>query len=684
MPNFRAKVFSAVLLASAACVAAAGLALAQSQSAQHHTGVDSSIRPGDDFYAYANNVWLAATPLPDGVSRIDTTSTLRAENARRVRELIVQAATTTETSPVARVVGDFYASRMDTAGIETKGFAPLAPELAAIAAISDRRALAAYLGRTLRLDDGSNQQTESLWGVWIHQGFHDSEHYAAHFVQGGLGLASVEDYLDPASEHAAHRAFYRDHIANVLRTAGLDQPDARAARVVDLEIAIAATHASRADTDDVFKTDNTWRRADFVANAPGLDWDAYFAAAGIGPATTFVVWQPQSVVGGARLAATQPLDAWKDYLAFHLVDHYAAVLPRAIANERAAFDARLSGAPATAPDAAQQAIAATESALGDAVGQLYVDRYFSPQARDAAVAMVENIRTAFRARLANVAWMSPQTRANATTKLEALRVGLGYPETWIDYSGLAIARDDAFGNLQRVEAFTYRRQIAKLDRPVDPDEWAGGLHPQMVGAILNISPNSMQFAAGLLQPPYFDPTGDAASNYGSAGAGIAHEITHSFDAVGNQYDARGRLAPWWMPDDLAHYRAASASLAAQLDGCCPTPDACAHGAQILSESAADLAGLAVAHDAYLLSLHGRRDVVRNGLTGEQRFFVAFAQRWRRQQDGDDLRRQIAGDSHAPPRCRAELVRNAEAWARAFNIRRGDRLYVEPEARIALW
>jgi putative endopeptidase len=679
-----AKPWRTVSLAGIACALVVTLASAQSPRAPLHTDVDRAVRPGDDFYAYANGPWLASTPLPEGVARIDTTSMLRAENARRVRDLIVEASTTTEPSPIERLVGDYYASRLDTASIEARGMAPLRADLDAIAAISDRTALASYLGRTLRLDDGANRQTESLWGVWIHQGFHDGEHYAAHFVQGGLGLADLADYIDTADPHAARRVLYRDHVANLLRIAGFDNPDMRAARVLALEIAIARTHASRADTDDVFKTDNTWRRADFSANAPGLDWDAYFAGAGIGAATTFVVWQPQSVVGGSMLAATQPIEAWKDYLAFHIIDHHAAVLPRAIGDERLAFQSRLSGAPATEPDVIQQALGATGADLGDAVGQLYVARYFSPQARDAANAMVENIRTAFRARLEHVEWMSAATRAAALEKLAELRVGVGYPETWIDYTGLSIARDDAFGNFQRVEAFTYRRELVKLDRRVDPDEWAGGLHPQMVGAILNLSPNSMQFTAGLFQPPYFDPTGDAASNYGSAGAGLAHEISHSFDTVGNIYDAQGRLGLWWSEDDLARYRAAIAPLAAQIDTCCPTPGACANGAQVLSESVADLAGLTIAYDAYRLSLRGRRDVVRNGLTGEQRFFIAFAQRWRRQQTDAALRQYIAVDNHAPPQCRGNLVRNNDAWARAFRVRPGDRLYLAPESRFSIW
>jgi len=537
----------------------------------------------------------------------------------------------------------------------------------------------------MRLDDGTNQHTESLWGVWIHQGFHDPDHYAAHVVQGGLGLSDRDDYLDGAPERVAHRSLYQAHVASMLRLAGLDRTEERAARVVALETAIARTHASRADTDDVFKTDNEWRRGDFVDKAPGVDWPAYFAAAGIGPATRFVVWQPQAVIGGARLVASQPLDAWKDYLAFHLIAHYAAVLPQSVGDEVRAFDARLAGAPTPAdPAPAQQALAATQDVFGDAIGRLYVARYFPPRSKVAVTTMFGNIRTAWRKHLTGLRWMSPATKDKALAKLAALRIGLGYPERWTDYAPLTVARGDAFGNFRRAEAFAYRRAVAKLSRPVDPGEWPAGLYPHLVGAILDVSPNSIEFAAGLFQPPYFDPGGDAAANYGSAGAGLAHEIGHSFDELGNVYDAQGRLGLWWTADDLAHYRAATAPFITQLDGCCPTADACSHGKQILGESALDVAGLTVAHDAYLLSLHGRPDVIRNGLTGEQRFFIAFAQRWRKVQNEMAARRQIATDTHAPPPCRGNLVRNVAAWIRAFGVGAGDRLYLKPEERVLVW
>lgn len=678
-----ARRFSAALIAVALTL---GSALATQAAPPASDGIDALVRPGDDFYNYANGPWARATHLPDGAARVDTTSLLRADNANRVRVLIEDAARGGQArSPLARMVGDYYASRLDTAAIEARGLAPLAADLAAIAAIDNRRALAGYLGHTVRLGDGGGQDSESLWGVWIHQGFHDPDHYAAHLVQGGLGLPDLDDYLSPTPEHAAHRDLYRAHIAGLLRAAGLDQPELRAGRVLTLEAAIAATHASRADTDDVLKTDNNWRRADFAAKAPGLDWDAWFMASGLSRAKAFVVWQPRAVTASARLVGSEPLLAWKDYLAFHLITHFAAVLPAAIGDERRAFAARLAGEPsALTPDPRQEATAATQAALGEAVGQLYVARYVAPGTKAAATAMVENIRLAFRDHIADLAWMSPETKAKAGVKLDALRVGLAYPETWPRYERLTIVSDDAYGNLRRTETFSYDSQVAKLSRPVDPDEWAAGLNPQTVGAVINFSPNAMQFSAGILQPPYFDPAGDPAANYGSAGAGLAHEISHSFDELGNLYDAHGNLGPWWTPADVARYRAAAAPLAIQLDSCCPTPDACARGPQILGESTADLAGLAVAHDAYLLSLHGRPAPVIGGLTGEQRFFIAFAQRWRRVQTPAALARQIATDSHAPPACRAGLVRNDSDWTRAFGVRPGDRLYLSPEARTQIW
>jgi putative endopeptidase len=645
--------------------------------------VDATVRPGDDFYRYANGPWLAETPRPPGAANYDTGTQLRDRAARQVRDLIESLARAPAARGDARRIGDFYAARMDSRAIEAKGLAPLSADLTAIAAIGDRRALAAYLGRTLRLDDGTNSQTEGLLGVWVHQGFHDPRHYVPHIVQGGLGLPDRDDYLSP--DRAPRRAAYQAHVAAMLALAGLDAAPARAARVLALESAIAATHASAEDNADVFTTDHAWRRADFDAKAPGLEWAAYFTAAGLARQTDFNVWQPAAVSGAATLAASAPLETWRDDLAFHLVEHDAAVLPKAFGDEDAAYVARLANmAPAT-PDRAQQAVAATNGALGDAVGRLYVARYFPPRAKAAATAMVDNIRLAFRDRIAASPWMSAQTRATALGKLAKVQVGLGYPDRWIDYSGLAVSRGDAFGNQRRAEAFAYRHELAKLAKPVDPAEWFEmQLLPQAAGALINFTPNSLQFSAGLLQPPFFDPAGDPAANYGSAGAGLAHEVSHSFDELGNIYDADGSLVRWWTPDDLARYRAAAAPLAAQFAAYCPRPGLCVKPGQVLGESISDLAGLLVAYDAYRLSLHGRADAVKGGLTGDQRFFIAFAQRWRRLQSEAALRRQVETDTHLPGEYRADTVRNLEAWRRAFHVGPGDKLWLNPADRVHIW
>ena len=644
--------------------------LAATPAAAGPANIDVGVHPGDDFYRYANGPWLKATTLPAGQASYGTTPMLIAENARRVRSLVEDAARH-PTSSLAQKVGDYYATLLDGDAIAARGLQPLAGELSNLAAIQDRHALAAWLGRHLSLDDGTDSHVDSLFGVWVHQGFHDPDHYVPHIVQGGLGMESGglydrDLYLDPAQ--AAARETYRAHVATVLKAAGFTDADTRAARVLALEVEIARAQASAADTNDVVKTDNVWSPADFQTRAPGLDWPALLGAAGLDRQSSFVVWQPGAVAGSAGLAASQPLDAWKDYLAFHLIDHYAQVLPPPFSP--------------TIADRAPWAIAATTDALGEGIGRLYADQWFPPASKAAAKTVVAHIRTAFRAHIEAATWMAPATRAEALAKLDALQVGVGYPDTWTDYSGLSVVRGDAFGNFRRAEAFAWRLNLAKLSRPVDPAEWA--LLPQTVGAILNFSPNSMQFSAGLLQPPYFDPSGDLAGNYGSAGAGLAHEVSHSFDALGSLYDAHGNLAQQWTAEDRARDDALTAPLAKQMDAECLAPDLCVHGQQVRGESVADLVGLQVAYDAYHLALAGRPDVVIDGQSGDQRFFLAFARRWRRVSTDEAQRRQVAGDSHLPPEYRADAVRNLDAWYAAFAIKPGDRLYLKPEDRVKLW
>jgi predicted metalloendopeptidase len=478
------------------------------------------------------------------------------------------------------------------------------------------------------------------------------------------------------------RNHYQAHIQAVLKLTGDADSENEAAQILSLEIRIAQAFAPDSDAADVFKQNNPWKRADFDAKAPGIDWGAYFQSAGLAEQRDLIVWQPSAVIGISALVRSESIDVWKEYLRVHLVEHYASVLPKAIAAEHFAFFGTILLGAQQLPDRSKEAIAATNGALGQAVGQLYTQRYFPAEAKARAQAMVKDLITAYRGRISNLTWMSPQTRQKALAKLAALQVIVGYPDVWIDYSSLDVARGDAFGNMRRAEAFNRSRNLSRLKQPVDPIEWP--INSQVPGAVIMFSPNAEFFSAAILQPPYFDSEGDAASNYGSAGAGMAHEITHSFDELGNIYDAQGRLGNWWTPEDRARYREAAERLVEQFNHYCPFLDLCVNGKQVVSENIADLAGLLVAHDAYVLSLKGKDDIIIDGVNGEQRFLLAFARRWRKLQTETALRQQVKTDTHSPGKYRSDTVRNVESWYQIYKVAPGDKLYLKPEDRVRIW
>jgi predicted metalloendopeptidase len=645
---------------------------------------DASVKPGDDFYRYANGGWAARVAIPAGRQSYDTRVMLAESTRERVRSLIQDsAAAHPANGSVAQKVGDYFASYMDENSIEGRGLSPLAGEMATIAAIGNKTSLSTYLGSTLNREvDALTANVDHVLGLWVNQGFEEAERNLPHLWQGGLGLPDRDNYLDASRRGVELRAKYQAHVAAILKLAGFADSDTRAAHIVSLETRLARTFAADSFATDVFKQNNPWKRHDFDIKAPGMDWEAYFKSAGLAKQSDFVVWQPSAVRGVSALVGSEGIEEWKDYLRFHLVEHYASVLPKAVNAEHFSFyGTALTGAK-QALERSEAAIDATNGALSQAVGQLYTRRYFPPEAKAKAQAMVRDLITAYHARISNLTWMSPQTKGKALAKLAALKIGVGYPDIWIDYSALDIVRGDAFGNMRRAEAFYHQRDLARLNQPVDPVEWP--LDVQVPGAVIMFSPNAEFFSAGILQPPLFDSQGDSASNYGSAGAGIAHEISHSFDELGNIYDAHGRLGNWWTDEDRARFRQEAAKLAAQFDAYCPLPGLCVNGKLVLSESVADLAGLLVAHDAYVLSLKGKSDVVLGGPSGEQRFFLAFAHRWRRIQSEAALRKQIATDIHPPGEYRSDAVRNVDAWYKAFNVVPGDRLYIKPEDRVRIW
>jgi putative endopeptidase len=670
----------------AVCTGAVYLSLGGAIAAQnaYTQDMDPAVKPGDDFYRYANGGWLKRETISLGQSSLDNRAILTERTAGRVRSLMGESASAAlSKGSLQQKVGDYYASFMEEEAIEAKGLTPLAGEMATIAAIKNKASLSAYLGTTLNTEvDGLTANSDHLFGAWVNQSFADSKHYVFHLWQGGLGMPDREAYLDPSAKKADLRMQYQTHIAAILKLAGIAEASGKAASILRLETRMAQAFAPDADAADVFKQNNPWKRTEFDSKAPGMDWSAYFASAGVADQSGFIVWQPSAVTGISALVGSESVELWKDYLRFHLLEHYSSVLPKAVATEDFAFYGKIFSGTQSPPDRSKLAVAATNAALGQAVGQLYTQRYFPPEAKAKAQAMAADIITAYRTRIANLTWMSPKTKEKALTKLAALKIGIGYPDAWIDYSTLEIVRGDAFGNMRRTEGFNRSYNLAKLKRPADTGEWR--IDPQIVGAIIVFSPNTESFSAGILQPPYFDDRGDAAANYGSAGAGMAHEISHSFDELGNIYDDQGCLGMWWAPEDAEKYHATAAKLAAQFSSYCPFPDLCVNGQQVLSENIADIAGLLAAHDAYVLSLGGKPDAVIGGLTGEQRFFVAFSQRWRKLQSEAALRRQVSSDIHAPGEYRSDTVRNIDAWYKAFDVAPGDKLYLQPEDRIRIW
>ncbi len=672
------------LLTLVVLLAVANLAQQPGSQVVHTSDVDHSVRPGQDFYRFANGGWLKTGTPPAGQSTLDIRAMLNERNAQRVRELVREAAASRAArGSIEQKVGDYYASFMDQAGIEAEGLAPLAGSLREISAITDKTSLSAYLGTTLGSEvDGLTANSDHIFGIWINQGFDDASHNLPHIWQGGLGLPGRDDYLDPSPQKAELRTQYQGHIERVLKFAEVADADTGAAAVLALEVGIARAFAPDSDASDTFKQNNPWKRADFDSKAPGLEWKAYFQSAGLPGQEDFIVWQPSAVIGVSALVRSESTDCWKNYLRVHLFDHYASVLPKEVAAEHFAFYNTVTSPGAGKPDRETEAIAATNGALGQAVGQLYTRRYFPPEAKVKAQAMVRDLLTGYRERIPRLAWMSPETKKKALAKLAALQVIVGYPDEWIDYSSFEVVRGDAFGNMRRAESFNHSRDVRRQRQPVNPIEWP--INPQQPGAVIMFSPNAEFFTAGILQPPYFDPDGDAASNYGSAGAAMAHEISHSFDELGNIYDAQGRLGGWWTADDRTRYHDAASKLAAQFDAYCPLADLCVKGKQVLTENIADLTGLEVAHDAYILSLNDRPDTIIDGLSGEQRFFLAFAQRWRKIQSEAALRHQLETDIHSPGEYRSDTVRNVDAWYDVFKVAPGDKLYLKPSDRARIW
>jgi putative endopeptidase len=650
-------------------------------------GIDHSVKPGDDFFHYTNGDWVKTTQIP--ADRSSTGTFLHVyELAEKQTSTLIRNVAQGHAAPGSneRKIADYYAAYMDEASIEKHGLAPLKPEFNRIDAIKTRDDLASVLGGEMRADvdpiNATNFHTENLFGLFVMQGLEDPSHNMAYLLQGGIAMPSRDYYLSQDKEMAAARAKYETYVTSLLKLAGTPDAEAQAKAVIALETKIAQAQESLVDSQDVHKANNVWNVSDFAQKAPGLSWSTYFKAAGLDGQQRIDVWQPSATTGIAKLVGSEPLDTWKQLLRYHALDDAAPLLPKAYADLHFNFyGTTLQGTPKQ-QDRWKRAVSATNTDLGDAVGQLYVKHYFPASSKAKVEELVKNIVAAFDQRLDTLEWMTPATRAKAKEKIATLRVSVGYPDTWRDYGSLQVSTDDPIGNHERAVALEYKHQLAKLGQPVDKGEW--WMTPQTVNAVNLPLQNALNFPAAILQPPFFDPNADAAANYGSVGAVIGHEISHSFDNTGADFDAQGRMENWWTPADAEHFEAATKKLVKQYDQYEPLPGLHVNGQQTLGENIADVSGLTAAYAAYHASLGGKPAPVIDGLSGDQRFFLAFGQAWRSKIRDAAQRQRLATDVHAPAEFRAQTVRNIDGWYAAFDVKPGEKLYLAPDDRVKIW
>ncbi len=663
------------------CLCVAGA----STSLWAQTGVDTSIRPGDDFYAYANGDWLRGTEIPAGRTRWGVRNEIDALTQKQINELMA-GITHQPGSPLERQLANYYRAYLDAAGIEAKGLAPIRPELARIAGLHSKKALAAYLGANLRADaDPLNWgifSSPNLFGLAVEQDVHGKNTYVPYLVQGGLGLPRHDLYLSEEPQARNVRSRYQVHMARLLGLAGLQQSEQRAQAVMALETAMAGSHLGDQASDDTKFADNSWPLAEFAHKAPGLDWAAYWKAAGLAQQPSMVVWNPAAVQAESALFASTPLQVWQDYLRVHLIARYADVLPKDFAEEAAAMRAVVAATALATDSRAALAIKATQDALPEAVGRLYAAHYFTPAMKAQVQTIAADVIAAFGQRIQALPWLTPETKAQAMVKLKGIYFGVGYPEHWKDYSQLRLDAHDALGNAQRVAQWNYRTALAKLGKPVDMTEW--WMAPQRVGAVSVPLQNSYNFAAALLQGTKFDVHASAATNYGAIGAIIGHEVSHFFDDLGGENDAQGLPRKWRSDVDVAQFHAAAQPLAEQYAAYHPAPDLSIDGKLTLSENVADLGGLAAAFDAYRRTLGDKAQDAAFVRAQDRAFFIGFARSWRAKVTDAELRKQLATDSHAPEGFRIATVRNMDAWYEAFDVQPTDRLYLEPRLRVRIW
>jgi putative endopeptidase len=637
---------------------------------------DPSVKPGDDFYRYANGHWLDANHIPPDRARWGSFDELEERSQQQVRALIEALPADAPAGSVAQKVGDYYRAYLDTAAIEAAGLAPAQGGLDAIGAARTHEDLARLIGRP-------DLALRSPLRVAITTDQKNPDRYIVFITQSGLGMPDRDYYLKDDPVYAQLRAKYQVHVERMLALAGDADAAAEARAVLDIESHIAQVHWPIAKRRERDLTYNLRTRAEVEQLTPGLPWTALLSESGLESQQQFVVRELDAVQALSLLFVKVPVERWRAYFRYHYLALSSEVLPRAFDEENFDFYGRTLNGQQQQKERWKRAVAALNRDLGEAVGELYVQRYFPPASRQKMIDLVENLRASYATRIAQLPWMSDDTKKVALEKLAAFHPKIGYPDKWRDYSALRIVKGDAFGNATRAALFDWRRQVDRMGQPTDRGEW--GMTPQTINAYYNATFNEVVFPAAILQPPFFDPDADPAVNYGGIGGVIGHEMGHGFDDQGSKSDARGVLHSWWLPADTQAFSSRVDALAAQYNGYTVLPGLNINGRLTLGENIGDLGGLSVSYQAYHRSLRGASAPLLDALTGDQRFFLSWAQVWRTLSREEQLRTQVMSNPHSPPQFRVNgVVRNVDAWYQAFDVRPCDRLYLPPEERVHIW
>lgn len=663
---------AAVLAASTALTA--GAAVAQTTQKAHLgtwgvdlTSRDLSVKPGDDFQKYASGAWLAKTQIPADKPEVGSFYEVFDLTQDQMKALVTSA-------PATSKYGAMYQSMMDESRVEALGITPLKPDLAKVAAIKSKAEFARHMGET------NGSFGSSLFAFDLEPDTGDATMNAVYLYQSGLGMPNRDYYLKDSFK--PQRTAYRAYLERTFKAIGNATPAAAADRVLAFETAIAKVSWASADRRDIEKTNNPMSTAALAKYAPGVDWASYFAGAKVTPQKRMIVNENTAIKAIAALYGRTPLGTLKEWEAFHTADQASPYLNKAMVDSRFDYVKTISGVSEQRPRW-KRALTLVDGSLGELMGQDYVARYFPPASKAKMVELVANLKTAMAARIQGNSWMSEPTKKAAIDKLSRMDVMVGYPDKFRNYDALEVRPDDLYGNVQRASAFNAAYELEDLGKPVNHKKW--GMNPQTVNAYNGGGENKIVFPAGILQPPFFDPAADDAVNYGAIGAVIGHEISHGFDDQGRKYDASGNVRDWWTAADGKRFDAEAKVFGDQYAKFEAVPGAFVNPKLTMGENIADFAGIQVALDAYHRSLGGKPAPVIDGLTGDQRFFLAYAQIWREKQREDAMRQQVTSDPHSPGRFRVlGPVQNVQAWYDAFGITPGNSMYIPPEKRAHIW